>query len=40
LGDYEGAIDDLEKAAQLFRAQGNMAGYQQAREILRQLQQQ
>ncbi|MGK7945718.1 MAG: tetratricopeptide repeat protein [Microcystaceae cyanobacterium] len=37
LGDQPGAIADLQKAAQLFLAQGNKIGYQKAQEFLSQL---
>ena len=39
LVDRQRAISDMQKAAQLFRAQGNMAGYQKVQELLRRLQQ-
>ena len=37
MGDKQGAIADLQKAAQLFSEQGNKAGYQKVQEILSQL---
>jgi tetratricopeptide (TPR) repeat protein len=37
LGDKQGAIADFQKAADLFKAQGNQAGYQQAVNILGQI---
>ncbi|WP_373533959.1 3,4-dihydroxy-2-butanone-4-phosphate synthase [Microcoleus sp.] len=33
LGDKQGAIEDLQKAAQLFKAQGQMAYYEKAMEL-------
>jgi len=40
MGDMQKAIEDLEKAAQLFRAQENRDMYQTVQELLRQFQQQ
>ncbi|MBC6424700.1 MAG: tetratricopeptide repeat protein, partial [Hormoscilla sp. SP12CHS1] len=40
LGDYKGAIADMQTAAQKFHAQGDMDMYQKAQELLRQFQQQ
>jgi tetratricopeptide (TPR) repeat protein/S1-C subfamily serine protease len=37
LGDKQGAIADLQKSADLYQAQGNQAGYQQAVSILGQI---
>ncbi|MBO3458983.1 tetratricopeptide repeat protein [Aetokthonos hydrillicola Thurmond2011] len=38
LGDQPGTIQDLQLAAKLFRAQGNTKGYQQAQNLIKQLQ--
>ena len=38
LGNRQGAVADLEKAAQLFREKGDMAKYQWALDELRKLQ--
>jgi tetratricopeptide (TPR) repeat protein len=38
LGDEPGTIQDLQLAAKLFRSQGNTKGYQQAQNLIRQLQ--
>ncbi|MER3493461.1 MAG: hypothetical protein C4323_14700, partial [Mastigocladus sp. ERB_26_2] len=39
LGDNQGAIADLQKAAELFRQQGNTQLYQKALELIRKYQQ-
>ncbi|MFM6200901.1 MAG: hypothetical protein ACKPE1_17480 [Dolichospermum sp.] len=36
-GDNQGAREDLQQAAQLFKAQGNNAGYEKAMDLLKQL---
>ncbi|TAE00048.1 MAG: hypothetical protein EAZ96_21905, partial [Oscillatoriales cyanobacterium] len=38
LGNRQGAVADLEKAAQLFREQGDIAKYQSALDLLREVQ--
>jgi hypothetical protein len=39
LGDNQGAISDLQKAAELFKQQGNTALYQKALELIKKYQQ-
>ncbi|WP_155960463.1 hypothetical protein [Fischerella sp. PCC 9605] len=39
MGDKQGAIADLQKAAELFRQQGNTQLYQEALELIRKYQQ-
>ncbi|MFM6370267.1 MAG: tetratricopeptide repeat protein, partial [Dolichospermum sp.] len=37
LGDKQKAKEDLQQVAQLFKAQGNNAGYEKAMDLLKQL---
>lgn len=39
LGDQQGVMEDLQKAAQLFRDQGNITGYQQTLAVIQMIQQ-